>query len=113
MSRGINDIAPLAALHVVVDRDRSSIFIAFAVDERCDADHHMTCRLVSYHFSKDSRTYRASDPVLFSFEIIEAALVKQMTAGKTNDVFIALLHELIFIILHIVILELAYTALVM
>ena len=92
MSRRVADIASLASLHVVVDSDCPNIIVAITVDKRCHIDHHLTSRLVSYHFSKNSRTHRTSDPILFSFEAIEAALVKKMTARKTNDVLIVLLH---------------------
>lgn len=92
MGGRVADIASLAALHVVVDGDGSHIFITIAVHERGHVDDHLSVGLVSDHLAENGRTDGASDPVLLTFEVIEATLMKEMAARKTNDVLVALLH---------------------
>jgi hypothetical protein len=79
MSGRIADVASLATLHVVVDRDGTHILIAITMHEGSHVNDHLTIRLVSDHLSKDCRAYGTSDPVFVSFEVIEATFVKQMT----------------------------------
>ena len=86
------NISSFATLHVIVYGDSSDIFIAIAVHEGSNVDHHLTCWLVAYHFSEDSRAHGAADPVLVAFEVVEAAFMKEVTAFEADDVLIAFLH---------------------
>jgi hypothetical protein len=92
VSRRVGDVSPFSALHAVVDGDGSHILVAVAVHEGSHVDDHLAAGLVSDHLAKDSGADRASDPVFFPFEIVEAALVQEMAAGKTDDVFVTFLH---------------------
>ena len=92
MGGRVADIASLAALHVVVDGDGSHIFVAIAVHEGGHVDDHLSVGLIPDHLAEDGRADGAPDPVLLTFEVIEATLVEKMAARKTNDVLVALLH---------------------
>ena len=80
MSERIVDVTSFSSLHVIIDSDGAHVFITITVNEGSYIDDHLTCRLVSYHLSEDSRAHRTSDPVFLSFEVVEAAFVKKMTA---------------------------------
>ena len=49
---------------------------------------HVAGRLISDHLAKNSKADWAAHPILVAFETREAGLVKEVAAGKCDDIIL-------------------------
>ncbi len=112
MSSWERNVASFSGIHTIINYNGADCFVAVTMHEFINVRGHFSWGLVANHLTENSGANWTSDPVFVTFKIEEARFMQQMTAGKTDDIFVRLLNQLIFVASWLLVLELADAAFV-